>query len=42
VSILLEDGKEETFYPVDGRRYVAGDQSLAELRRTEEDIKIIR
>lgn len=36
VSILLEDGKEEMFYPVDGRRYVAGDQSLAELRRTEE------
>ncbi len=36
VSILLEDGKEENFYPVDGRRYVAGNQSLAELERTEE------
>ncbi len=41
VSILLEDGKEETFYPVDGRRYVAGNQSLAELERTEEGYEYV-
>ncbi len=35
VTILLEDGKEETFLPVEGNRYTPGNQSLAVLEKTE-------
>ncbi|MBP3457578.1 MAG: hypothetical protein J6K58_00020, partial [Lachnospiraceae bacterium] len=35
VTILLEDGKEETFLPVEGNRYTPGNQSLGALKKTE-------
>ena len=34
VTILLEDGKEELFLPVDGGGYAPGQQSLASLEKT--------
>ena len=36
ITILLEDGKEELFLPVDGTAYTPGNQSLASLKKTEE------
>ena len=36
ITILLEDGKEETFLPVEKGTYTPGNQSLSILKRTEE------
>ena len=36
VTILLEDGKEETFLPVEKGTYTPGNQSLSILKKTEE------
>ena len=36
ITILLEDGKEETFLPVEKGTYTPGNQSLSILKKTEE------
>lgn len=35
ITILLADGKEEHFLPVEGNRYTPGNQSLGALQKTE-------